>query len=132
MPVIPNDEHLDDGALVRLLDLETDDAECRRIQRHLDACADCRGHVQALAACDDAVHGALRTTEHPILLPRPRWRMRERKSHARWNPIGLAAGLLSAVLLAIALVLALRDGPSRTAAGSRHDVRFPLGAPLRQ
>ncbi len=80
--------HMDDGALVRLLDAECDAAEAARVREHTGACEQCRARLGQLERRMHLVSQALRRAE-----PQPR----ARPTHARtWVYAAAAAVVLLA------------------------------------
>jgi anti-sigma factor RsiW len=70
--------HVEDGALVRLLDGENADGERAEVETHLSDCGRCAARLQELSRAAAALTDALRAADAPAprARPAPRWGLR--------------------------------------------------------
>jgi anti-sigma factor RsiW len=112
-----HDDHLTESELAGFLDGALDGDTLHRLERHLDACDDCRAELVAVARLLESAD----TTQHRKAAPRPR---------RRWR-VSAAGGALVAVAAMALLVLVTPDGePVGSAAVDRQRVTDPAGALL--
>jgi anti-sigma factor RsiW len=102
--------HVDEGLLQALLDGEVDQAAAAEARRHIDACTQCRGLLEALRGNDRWLEGVLRSIDHP--LPRVPVETIVTRARRSRRPLRWAAAA-AFVLLAAGTAYALPGSPVR-------------------
>jgi len=102
--------HVDEGLLQALLDGEVDPAAAAEARRHIDACSQCRGLLEALRGNDRWLEGVLRSIDHP--LPRVSVETIVTRARRSRRPLRWAAAVAFA-LLAAGTAYALPGSPVR-------------------
>jgi hypothetical protein len=115
--------HLDDGALLRLLDREGSAAERAGLETHIGACHMCQGRQGVLAAWSRGVSEVLARADVPLRAFALVRDHRATRAPGRWWPAAAAAVLL--VLGTVAVAAPLRTWVDERWAGLRHWLAVP-------
>jgi hypothetical protein len=117
-----DDQHFEDGDVIKLRDGECSGAEERMLRAHLEVCSTCRENADRIETLADGFVAAVKAIRHPTSVELPE--LHPKRETSRRGPLAVTApwhtrrGVRVAAVLALVTALALTTAPARALVGA--------------